>query len=180
MSNEDLHLEEEEEQEEQSTPDYSTPQQGNSDEDASDNETQSHVDWYNNLGGGKHKSEETIKKTIAESRKLFSDKGRQANSMSSPVNEEEAKDEMILTGHDPNAQFVMDDIKEVARTTNKSIFTAYKENSWLQAKATSEAEKEVNLKKVGSPSNQVKQGKTEEDKIEKIFSGNLPKGYTDK
>lgn len=116
------------------------------------------VDKVNSATGKNFPSIDAIAKSLKQQDKDFAEKGRQAkkNASQNLDNESDISEELLLIKN-PEAETVLDDIKVVAESKyGGNVIKAYREESWLQEKATNEMQKEENFKKIKSPSSSVR------------------------
>lgn len=119
---------------------------------------QEFIDRVNEETGKNFKSVEAITKSLKQMDKDFAEKGQQTkkNVSQNLDNESDISEELLLIKN-PEAETVLDDIKVVADSKyGGNKIKAYREESWLQEKATNEMQKEENIKKIKSPSSSVR------------------------
>ena len=141
---------------------------------------QAFIDRVNEETGKDFKNIEGITKSLKQSDKDFAEKGQQTKKIVSQNNDIEMSEELLLIKN-PEAETVLDDIQIVADSKyNGNKLQAYRNETWLQEKATNEMQKEENIKKIKSPSSSVRSVEpsakvTDEDKriADKFFSGDI-------
>ena len=135
---------------------------------------------------------EELKQKVADiqkgAAKFFSEKGMKKEATKEDpakpaVKVEDASDlEVIFFESKPEASLVEDDLKTVAKAKGISLIQAWKTESWIQSKAkalqSEKTEKESNNGRVADPSAEFAKGLTDEQRISKRLSGNLPPGFS--
>lgn len=117
---------------------------------------------YNKRVGKDYKSWDDVAKSEKERDKAIADKGRQpqkeANG-SKPKTPVSATEERLLKLEDPNVVHVMDELKEDAKASGKTVLELWDKSSYYKkeakARAEAKAEEEKNKENVGSPSRKV-------------------------
>jgi hypothetical protein len=143
---------------------------------------QEFIDKVNKETGKNFKSVEAITKSLKQMDKEFAEKGQIKKEVKSVVADgnEDITEELLLVKN-PEAETVLDDVKAVADAKyNGNRVKAYREEAWLQEKAKIEMQKEENIKKIKSPSSDVRHVEpsvkvTDEDKriADKYFGGDI-------
>lgn len=113
-------------------------------------------------------------------KKLATDKGREAKKespkkASSNINDE-VVEELLLTKH-PEAEHILDELKDTAKQTGKSVLKLYRESKYFQgeAKATADAKKSEDeaKSKIKQPSNGTASQKTNLASVKEENIGDL-------
>lgn len=151
----------------------STHQKGSESERASEKSDAISDDAFlkrvNEIEGRNYKSIEAYQKTVKERHKAFSESGQQKESSQEQKTsyDDEVIEEVALAKY-PEAEHVLDQAKDIAAKTGRSLLKVLREESWLidKAKSISEAKKEEeeSKSKINAPSSRI-QKETKWDSI---------------
>lgn len=125
---------------------------------SSDTETLAAI---NQKSGKNFKSLDDVAKSLKQADKLFAEQGQKAkekakssNPDNQPSNNEDVLEEIILVKH-PEAEHVLKDIKQIAKSTGRNIMKVYREETWLQEKARAEEKRLKDEGKISSPASSI-------------------------
>lgn len=125
-------------------------------DDNSDSEKEKFLEQINKIEKRNYKSIEDYVKTVKERQKAFSEQGRKK--VEEPKNQPVIGDryaEKLLKLENPKSQYVMDELKQVAKERGIDILEAWDKFSWIRKEADSKAEEaeeqEKNGKKISKP-----------------------------
>lgn len=117
---------------------------------------------YNKRVGKDYKSWDDVAKSEKERDKAIADKGRQQHKEAGNSKQQmpvSATEERLLKLEDPNVVHVMDELKEDAKASGKTVLELWDKSSYYKkeakARAEAKAEEEKNKGNVGSPSRKV-------------------------
>lgn len=158
-----------EEDDEEEEDDGDDEEEEEDEDDLDDEASKKSLAAYNKRVGKDYKSWDDVAKSEKERDKALAEGGRQRkkeagdSKLKTPVS---ATEERLLKLEDPNAVLVLDELKEDAKSSGKSILELWDKSSYYKkeakARADAKAEEEKSKKDIGTPSRKLgKQGKVD-------------------
>lgn len=137
-------------------------EEGDDEEELDDEASKKSLAAYNKRVGKDYKSWDDVAKSEKERDKALADKGRQPKKEagnSKPQTPVSATEERLLKLEDPSVVHVLDELKEDAKASGKSVLELWDKSSYYKkeakARAEAKAEEEKNKGNVSSPSRKV-------------------------